>query len=347
MNAEFFNALEQLGKEKNIPGEMIMERVETALTNAYKREHNGCGNVRIVLDPVKKDVKMYEVRSIVEEVTDPDTEISLVDAKKHSSRNKLGGICEIEISPKKFSRISAQTAKQVIIQGIREAERGLLIAQYEDKKESIITATVYKTDMANGSVIVDTGISRVSLIKDEQIPGEVLTEGKKIKLYVVDVRKETRGPLISVSRTHPGLVKRLFELEVPEIQDGTVVIESIAREAGSRTKIAVSARDEFVDPIGACIGNKRARINSITDELNNEKIDIINYSENPEEFIAAALAPATVKSVVIEPDEKTARVYVDADQLSLAIGKEGQNVRLAVRLTGFKIDIANNSHTDN
>lgn len=240
MNVEFFKALDMLGKQKGIPTEMILERVETALTNAYKREKNGNGNVRVVIDPDKKDVKVLELRDIVETVENPDLQISVEDAKKINARYVLGGVCETELPLKKFSRISAQTAKQVIIQGIREAERGMLIEQYENKKEEIITATVYRTATQNGAVIVDTGTSRVAMLKEEQIPGEVYHEGDKIKVYVIEVRRETRGPLVTLSRTHSGLVKRLFELEVPEIQNGTVVIENIMREAGSRTKMAVS-----------------------------------------------------------------------------------------------------------
>lgn len=338
MNTEFFNALELLGKQKGIPTEMILERVETALTNAYKKEKNGGGNIKVVLDPVKKVVKVLELKEIVEEVEDPDFQISLSDAKKHSARSAIGGICEIDVPLKKFSRISAQTAKQVIIQGIREAEREMLIEQYENKKENIITATVYRTNTPNGAVIVDTGTSRVALLREEQIPGEVYREGDRIKVYVIEIRKETRGPLVTLSRTHAGLVKRLFELEVPEIQDGTVVIESIIREAGSRTKMAVSSSDPNVDPIGACIGTHGTRIGDITDELCGEKIDIVKYSDDPVEYIASALAPATVRDVIID-DERSARVIVDAEQLSLAIGKEGQNARLAARLTGYKIDI--------
>ena len=214
----------------------------------------------------------------------------------------------------------------------------MLIEQYENKKEEIITATVYKTMTANGAVIVDTGTSRVALLPEEQIPGEVYHEGDRIKVYVIEVRRETRGPLVTLSRTHAGLVKRLFELEVPEIQDGTVEIKNIIREAGSRTKMAVASNDPNVDPIGACIGNHGIRISDITREINGEKIDIVKYSEDPAEYISSALAPATVRNVIIE-DDRSARVIVDPEQLSLAIGKEGQNARLAARLTGYKIDI--------
>ena len=341
MNQEFFDALDLLEKEKGIPKEYMMERVEAALISAYKREQDGTGtNVRVVLDPEKKDVKVYQQLEIVETVEDPKTQISLEDARKQSKKYELGGICEVEMKTKNFRRLSAQTAKQVIIQGIREAERGMMIKEYENKKESIITATVQRIDPVSGSVIVDTGTSIAALPQNECIPGETFTEGQHIKVFVMEVNKETRGQLVTLSRTHPGMVKRLFELEVPEIQDGTVIIRNVIREAGSRTKMAVYSRDENVDPIGACIGNHGMRINSIVEELRGEKIDIVKYSEDPAEFIKSALAPASVRQGILSPEgDKSCRVIVDADQLSLAIGKEGQNARLAARLTGYKIDI--------
>ncbi|MBR6725517.1 MAG: transcription termination/antitermination protein NusA [Clostridia bacterium] len=339
MNSEFFDALELLEKEKGIPKEYMLERVEAALISAFKREMGGQSNVRVHIDAVKKDVKMYQQMNVVETVEDDTTEITLADAKKISRRAVLGGVLEIEMKPKNFRRLSASTAKQVIIQGIREAERGMMIKEYEDKKEEIITAIVQTTDPETGNVTVDTGTSIATLLKSEMIPGESFYDNDRIKVFVMEVRsKEQRGPLVTLSRTHPGLVRRLFELEVPEIQDGTVIIKNITREAGSRTKMAVYSRDENVDPIGACIGNRGMRIAEIVDELNGEKIDIIKYSEDMPEFIAAALSPATVREVTMD-GEKSCRVIVDPDQLSLAIGKEGQNVRLAARLTGCKIDI--------
>ncbi len=339
MNSELFTALQLLEKEKGIDVDYMLERVEAALISAYKRDTNGLANVRVDINKDKQVIRMYEQKTVVEEVTDPDLEISLEDARKISKRHSLGNVCEIELKPKNFRRLSAQTAKQVIIQGIREAERSMMIKEYESKKEVIITAIVDKVDPENEDVLVDTGTSKVYLKKMDQIPGERFNVGDRIKVFVTEVMKETlRGPLVSLSRTAPGLVKRLFELEIPEIQDGTVVIMSITREAGSRTKMAVMSRDPNVDPIGACIGNRGMRIQSITRELRDEKIDIIKYSEDPVEYISAALSPATVKEVVLD-SEKSCRVVVDADQLSLAIGKEGQNARLAARLTGFKIDI--------
>lgn len=338
MNTEFFEALEALEREKGIPKEYMIERVEAALISAFKRDQGGSSNVRVSIDEKKKDVRVYRCLDVVEEVEDPETQISLEDAKKMSRRNVLGGVVEIEMKPKNFRRLSAQTAKQVIIQGIREAERGMMIKEYESKREEIITAIVQKIDPTNGNVTVDTGTSYATLLKSEQIPGETFEPNDHIKVFVMEVRKESRGPLVTLSRTHPGMVKRLFELEVPEIQDGTVIIKGVIREAGSRTKMAVESRDENVDPIGACIGNRGMRIADIVDELCGEKIDIIKYSDEPEEYIAAALSPAEIKSVTID-GERSARVTVDADQLSLAIGKEGQNARLAARLTGYKIDI--------
>ena len=338
MNAEFFEALDLLEKQKGIPKEYMLERVEVALMNAFAKDQGANAQVRIILDPEKKDVQMYRLYQVVEEVEDPETQLTVEQAKKVSRRYKLGTVAEVKMDTKNFRRLSAQTAKQVIIQGIREAERGMLIKEYEDKRGEIITATVLRTDDVTGNVTVDTGTSIATLIKGEQIPGDAFKDGERIKVFVTEVKKESRGPLVTLSRTHPGLVKRLFELEVPEVQDGTVVIKNVTREAGSRSKVAVYSTDETVDAVGSCIGNRSMRINTIIGELGGEKIDIIKYSEDPAEFIAAALSPAAVNDVILE-GEKICRVYVDADQLSLAIGKEGQNARLAARLTGFKIDI--------
>ncbi len=346
MNSELFEALELLEKEKGIAVDYMLERVEAALISAYKRDRGGLANVRVDINKDKKSIRMFEQKNIVEEVLDPELEITLEDARAVNKRYSLGGVCETELKPKNFRRLSAQTAKQVIIQGIREAERSMMIKEYESKKEEIITAIVDKVDPENEDVLVDTGTSKVYLKKQDQIPGEHFSVGDRIKVFVTEVMKETlRGPVVSLSRTAPGLVKRLFELEIPEIQDGTVVIMSITREAGSRTKMAVMSRDENVDPIGACIGNRGMRIQNIVTELRGEKIDIVKYSEDPTEYISAALSPAAVKEVILD-SEKSCRVVVDADQLSLAIGKEGQNARLAARLTGFKIDIKTKSALD-
>ena len=340
MNSEFFAALDALEKEKGISKAYMLEKIDAALVSAYKRENGGVGSCRVLIDEAKSDIKLYRQLDIVEEVEDPAIQISLEDAKKISKKSAIGGICEIELKPKNFRRLSAQAAKQVIIQAIREEERKLIRSEYETKREEIVTALVTKVDVTDGAVVVDTGTSEAVLVKDEQIPGEVLSVGDRVKVYISEVRSETRGPIVILSRTHPNFVKRLFELEIPEIADGTVIVKGICREAGSRTKISVYSRDPDVDAVGSCVGNRGVRIGNILDELGGEKIDIVRYSEDPTEYISAALAPATVNEVEIE-SERSAKVYVDSDQLSLAIGKEGQNARLAARLTGFKIDIKN------
>ncbi len=338
MNSEFFDALDLIEQEKGISKEYMLEKVEAALISAYKRDRNGNSNVRVAIDSVKKTVRMFQQLEIVETVEDSDLQISLDDAKEHNKRYKLGGICEIEIKTKNLRRLAALTAKQVIVQGIREAERANITKEYESKREEIVTATVIKVDEVSGNVVVDTGTSNATLIAAEQIPGETFYVGDRIKVYITEVNHEAKGHIVTLSRRHAGLVKRMFELEIPEIADGTVLVKSIAREAGSRTKIAVESRDENVDPIGACIGNRGARIGNIIDELRGEKIDIVKYSDDMAEFIREALSPAEVQSVEID-GERSARVTVYPDQLSLAIGKEGQNARLAARLTGFRIDI--------
>ena len=338
MNAEFFNDLDLLEQTKGIPKDYMIEKVEAALISAFKKEY-GKSNVRVVIDPEKKDVKVYECKEIVETVEDPATQISLEDAKAQNRRSVLGGMLETEVKTKAFGRLSAQTAKQVIIQGIREAERSSMIREYEKKREEVITAVVTKTADSSGDIVIDTGTSEAVLSADEQIPGESFEVGDRIKVFVTEVRRDSQsGPVVTLSRTHPNLVKRLFETEIPEIADGIVMIHSVAREAGSRTKIAVYSREESVDPVGACIGERGRRIADIVDELRGEKIDVVEYSEIPEDFIAAALSPAEVLSVEMESD-RVASVTVANDQLSLAIGKEGQNARLAARLTGCKIDI--------
>jgi len=340
MNSELFEALELLEKEKGIAVDYMLERVEAALISAYKRDRNGLANVRVEINKDKKSIRMFEQKNIVEEVMDPEQEITLDEAHNVSKRYKLGDVCETELKPKNFRRLSAQTAKQVIIQGIREAERSMMIKEYESKKEEIVSAVVIRVDPTSGNATLEIGKNEMVLFRHEQIPTENLQVGDRIKVFVTEIKKETRGPSVVLSRVHPGLVRRLFELEVPELKDGTIEIVSVAREAGSRTKIAVRSNDEKVDPIGACIGPKGARKNLVTDELCGEKIDIIPYSEVTEEFISAALAPAAVDEVIKLPESDRAyRAIVSDEQLSLAIGKEGQNARLAAKLTGFKIDI--------
>ena len=338
MNQEFFAALDLLEKEKGIPKAYMIERIETALVSAYHKEYGTGANVRVVFDMEKDDIKVFQQKTVVETVEDPENEISLADAKALSRRHTLGQLIEIKVNPENFRRLSAAAAKSVIIQSIREGERRVMQDAYESQREEIITATVNKVDPVNGNVVLDTGTGRAVLLKSEQIPGEEFCVDDRVKVFVMEVNRESFGPLVTLSRSHAGLVRRMFELEVPEIQDGIVLVKGVAREAGSRTKIAVFSREEDVDAVGACIGNHGMRISGIVDELRGEKIDIVKYSEVPEEYVAAALAPATVRSVTFT-GERACRVIVDADQLSLAIGKEGQNARLAARLTGMKIDI--------
>jgi N utilization substance protein A len=337
MNADIFNALELLEKE-GIPQSYMIEKIEQALTSAFKKEYGPTALMRVDMDMTKKKIKAYLQKEVVEVVEDPVCQISLEEAKTISKKYKLGMMVEKEVKTDAFRRTSAAAAKSVIIQGIREGKRQAMQEAYENKKEEIITVTVGKIDRENGDVMLELDQGTNWLPYAEQIPGEHLTVGQKIKVFLTEINHEAKGPVISLSRIHPKLVWRLFELEVPEIQDGIVIIRGVSREAGSRSKIAVYSRDPDVDAVGACIGNRNMRIDSIISELNGEKIDIVKYSETPEEYIAAALAPATVNSVTMVA-ERACRVTVDPDQLSLAIGREGQNVRLAARLTGYKIDI--------
>ncbi len=341
---EFFAAIADIEKEKGIPKAYMIEKISQALVAAYKRDHEGItDNVTVDANEEKGEVRMYVKKDVVETVDNPHTEMSLEDARKALPRAQLGDVLRIEIKPKNFGRIAAQTARQVIIQGMREAERGMVFDEFSAKEHEILTGTVTRVDPRNGSVSVRLSsggeFTDTFLSAGEQVKGEEIHEGDRIRVYVVEVRRSTRGPQVLVSRTHPGLVKRLFELEVPEIYDGTVEIMSIAREAGSRTKLAVWSEDPNVDPIGACVGPRGQRVNAIVEELRGEKVDIIKYSDDPAEYVAAALAPADVVSVKELETGKSCRVIVPDDQLSLAIGKEGQNARLAARLTGFKIDI--------
>ena len=340
---EIFAALAMLEKERGIPQNFMMGKIIQALTTAYKRDHEGVENVIVDVDEEKHELKMYVQKEVVEEVEFPGTQISLEEAKRLSAKHELGGIVNLPVENVEFGRIAAGNGKQVIIQGLREAEHGMVYDEFNSKQHEILTGTVTRIDPRSGSVHLRIGTGSESteavLNLNEQVNGETLVEGQMVKVYLVEVRRSTRGPQVLISRTHPGLVKRLFELEVPEIFDGTVEIRSIAREAGNRTKMAVWSADENVDPIGACVGPRGQRVNAIVDELRGEKIDIIKYSEDPAEFIAAALAPADVVEVMLADEGKACRVIVPDDLLSLAIGKEGQNARLAVKLTGWKIDI--------
>ena len=338
MNKEFFVALQLLEREKGIPQEYMIEKIEAGLVSAFKKEYGSNTNVRVNIDPVKEDVRVYQQKEVVEVVEDPGTQIFLEDAKAISKRNTLGKIVEFEVKPKNFRRLSAGIAKNVIVQGIREGEHKAMQEAYESKREEIITAVVDKVDYETGAIVLITENGRAVLPRSEQIPGESFRVGDRIKVYIQEVNREMRGPIVTLSRVHPGFVRRMFELEIPEITDGVVMIKSVSREAGSRSKIAVYSRDENVDAVGACIGSHGMRIESILAELGGEKVDIVRYSETPEEFVAAALSPATVLDAQMD-GERFCRVTVAPEQLSLAIGKEGQNVRLAVRLTGIKIDI--------
>lgn len=352
MNAEFFAALEQLEKEKGIPVEYMLDRVCQALLTAYKKDNDGlvCENVYVEPDMEKRAINMYVLKEVVDEAEDPLTEISLEDAREINRTVSMGDMVRVSVETKKFGRIAAQAAKQVIIQGIRESERGMVFNEYSSKEHEILSAVVNRIDPRNGNIILDMVSdgekTEAILSASEQVAGEDLREGQRIKVYVVEVRKGSRGPQVMISRTHPGLVKRLFELEVPEIHDGIVEVKSIAREAGSRTKIAVASNDENVDPIGACVGPRGSRVGAIVSELSGEKIDIIKYSEDMATFVSEALSPADVVGAIMLPDGKSCRVIVPDDQLSLAIGKEGQNARLAAKLTGCKIDIGPESQAN-
>jgi len=350
--AEIFAALALLEKERGIPQTFMMEKIVQAITTAYKRDHEGVENVIVDVDEEHQDLKMFVQKTVVaeEDYVDPVNELLPEEAKAISGKYEVGDIVNIPVDTTEFGRIAAGNGKQVIIQGLREAERGMVYDEFNSKQHEILTGIVTRIDPRTGNVSLQIGTGSEStealLRSGEQVPEEELSEGMRVKVYVVDVLRSTRGPQVLISRTHPGLVKRLFELEVPEIYDGTVEIRSIAREAGSRTKMAVWSTDENVDPIGACVGPKGQRVANIVDELRGEKIDIIKYSEDPAAFIAAALAPADVVDVWMADEGKACRVIVPDDQLSLAIGKEGQNARLAARLTGYKIDIKPQSYKD-
>ena len=347
---EIFAALAMLEKERGIPQTFMMDKIIQAVTTAYKRDHKDVENVIVDVDEEHQRLKMYVQKNVVaeEDYVDPFNEIPVEEAKTISARYEIGDVVNIPVDNTEFGRIAAGNGKQVIIQGLREAERGMVYDEFNSKQHEILTGVVTRIDPRTYAVSLRIGTGTEStealLLSGEQVPGEELVEGQHVKVYVVDVRRSTKGPQILISRTHPGLVKRLFELEVPEIYDGTVEVKSIAREAGSRTKMAVWSADENVDPIGACVGPKGQRVAAIVDELRGEKIDIIKWSEDPAQFIAAALAPSDVVDVMMAEEGKACRVIVPDDQLSLAIGKEGQNARLAARLTGYKIDIKPESY---
>lgn len=345
MSAELLHALEQLEKERGIDKEILVDAIEQALISAYKRNFGSAQNVEVNIERTSGEIRVYALKTIVEEVTDTATEMSLEQAKRFGADFEIGDIVEVEVTPRKFGRIAAQTAKQVVMQRIREAERGIIFDEFSSREEDIVNGVISRFDRKN--IIIDLGRVEAVLPPSEQTPGEKYNVHDRIKIYVINVKKTNKSPQIYVSRTHPGLVKRLLELEVPEIADGTVEIKTIAREAGSRTKIAIYSRNEDVDPVGACVGQRGSRIRAIVDELKGEMIDVIKWSSNAEDYIAASLSPAKVLQVDLDEESKVARVVVPDFQLSLAIGKEGQNARLAAKLTGWKIDIKSESQLRN
>ena len=348
MNQEFIGALKEIVKDKGISEDLLFTTIEDALVAAYKKNYAGptssAQNVKVTIDRENGEIHVYSQKIVVEEVFDNVTEIALEEAQEIKPTYDLDDVVDFEVTPKNFGRVAAQLAKGVVTQRIREAERSIIYNEYKEKEYDIITGTVLRED--KGNVFVNIGKLETAIGPNEQIPREKYKFNEKIKLYVVEVKNTSKGAQIIVSRTHPGLVKRLFELEVPEIYEGVVEIKSISREAGSRSKIAVVSHDENVDPMGACVGPKGARVQNIVNELKGEKIDIIKWSKNPEEFIASSLSPAKVVSVTVDEDSKSAKVVVEDNQLSLAIGKEGQNVRLAAKLTNWKIDIKSKSQAE-
>lgn len=347
MNVEFIQALDDIEKDKGISKEVLIDAIKTALVSAYKKDFGSKDNVRVDISTDAGEVKVFSRKEVVEEVENENSEISLKEAEKIDSKFDIGDIVEIEVTPSNFGRIAAQTAKQVVMQRIREAERDVIFDQFKEKEDELITGTIQR--FHNDNILIDMGKTEALLPPSEQIAGEKYEVGKRIKLYVVEVSSTSKGPRILVSRTHPGLLKRLFEIEVPEIFQGLVEIKAVAREAGQRSKMAVSSTDKQIDPVGACVGPKGMRVQAVVEQLNNEKIDIVKWDDSPEEFVANALNPAEVISVDINKSDKIAQVVVPDFQLSLAIGKEGQNARLAAKLTGWKVDIKKESesvHTD-
>ncbi|AMX84003.1 transcription termination/antitermination protein NusA [Geobacillus subterraneus] len=341
MNTQLLEALADLMREKGISKEVVMEAIEAALVSAYKRNFGQAQNVRVDLNMDTGTIRVLARKDVVEEVTDPRLEISLEEAQRLNPNYQIGDVVELEVTPRDFGRIAAQTAKQVVTQRVREAERSIIYAEFVDREEDIMTGIVQRIDPR--FVYVSLGKAEALLPANEQMPNETYKPHDRLKVYITKVEKTTKGPQIFVSRTHPGLLKRLFELEVPEIYDGTVEIKSIAREAGDRSKISVHSDNPEVDPVGACVGPKGQRVQAIVDELNGEKIDIVRWSADPVEFVASALSPAKVLRVIVNEEQKATTVIVPDYQLSLAIGKRGQNARLAAKLTGWKIDIKSES----
>jgi len=342
MSSDLLDALTALEQQKGISREVIVEAIEAALVTAYKRNFNQAQNVRVDLNLDNGSMLVYSRKDVVEEVEDDRLQIALEDAKEINPAYEIGDVLEQEVTPRNFGRIAAQTAKQVVTQRVREAERGIIYEEYVDRTDDIVNGTIERQDARN--IYVSLGKVEAALPVNEQIPGEVYKPQSRIRVYITKVERTTRGPQVIVSRTHPGLLRRLFEMEVPEIFEGIVEIKSIAREAGDRSKISVFAHNPEIDAVGACVGAKGARVQNIVNELNGEKIDIVEWSEDPIEFVANALSPSKVLDVIVNEEEKSTTVVVPDYQLSLAIGKRGQNARLAAKLTGWKIDIK--SETD-
>jgi len=341
---EFFSSLDLVSKERRINKDVLCSAIESAMISAYKKNFGKTANVRATIDPNKGVVEIYSRKTVVEEVMDSQSEMTLAEAREIRPQYEIGDLVEVEVTPKNFGRIAAQTAKQVVVQHLREAERGVIYDEYSQKENEILTAIVQRIE--NKQVYVELGRTEGVLEPAQQMPTEELNVDDRIKVYVLEVSRMGRGPQVYVSRTHSGLVKRLFELEVPEIVSGVVQIKSIAREAGFRTKMAVISTDPLIDAVGSCVGPRGMRVENVVNELKTEKIDIVKWSSDPAEYIASALNPARVISVTVAETEKSARVIVPDNQLSLAIGKEGQNARLAAKLTGWKIDIKSQSQVD-
>ena len=344
MSSEFVQAIEALGKEKGINSEVLFQAVEEAVVSAYKKNYDSSQNVRVEMSKSTGEFHVFEQRRIVEQVVKPHDEISLEEALKMNPDYALGDIIEQEVFPKNFSRVAVQNAKQIIMQRIREAERNMVYDKFSEREDDIVNGMIQRVE--RGTVYVDLGSTEGLLMANEQVPGERYLPHDRMKFYIIEVKKTGKGPQIMLSRTHPGLLKRLFELEVPEIHDGIVELRSIAREAGMRSKIAVFSNDEKVDPVGSCVGHKGMRVQNIVNELRGEKIDIVKYNTDPAQYVANALSPAQVISAVASDTEKICWVVVPDYQLSLAIGKEGQNARLAAKLTGWKIDIKPESQVE-
>lgn len=339
---EFIEAVEQLEKEKGISKELLFEAVEAALVSAYKKNFSSLQNVRVELNPKTGKIRVFSQKEVVEKVENPLEQIALRDALKISPLYTLGDLAEVEVTPKNFGRIAAQAAKQVVIQKIREAERDKIYEEFSNRESEVVTGIVQNTEL--GNVFVDIGKTEAILPPSEQLEGDNYEPQTRIKVYVLEVKNSPKGAQVFVSRTHPGMIKRLFEAEVPEIYDGTVEIKAVSREAGQRSKIAVWSDNPDVDPVGACVGPRGMRVQAIVNELHGEKIDIVRWSEDPSEFVANALSPARVTQVVVDEEQRIANIVVPDSQLSLAIGKEGQNARLAAKLTSWKIDIKSESH---